>query len=97
MSTDGQALPYAQRSADDTPGHWLLARLGKRVLRPGGLELTRRLLDRAAIPGSDVVELAPGLGRTAVEILQRQPGSYTGVDRGREGSPTHPEGDRLRG
>ena len=23
------------------PGHWVLARLGKRVLRPGGMELTR--------------------------------------------------------
>ena len=27
------------------PGHWLLARLGKRVLRPGGRELTRQMLD----------------------------------------------------
>ena len=26
------------------PGHWVLARLGKRVLRPGGMELTRRML-----------------------------------------------------
>ena len=23
------------------PGHWVLARLGKRVLRPGGMELTK--------------------------------------------------------
>ena len=27
------------------PGHWVLARMGKRVLRPGGLELTRRMLE----------------------------------------------------
>ena len=31
------------------PGHWLLARLGKRVLRPGGRELTRQRKNLAAI------------------------------------------------
>ena len=31
------------------PGHWLLAKMGKRVLAPGGLELTRVMLDRLAI------------------------------------------------
>ncbi|PRC44304.1 SAM-dependent methyltransferase, partial [Mycobacterium sp. ITM-2017-0098] len=40
-------LPLAERSDADLPGHWLLARLGKRVLRPGGLELTTRLLAAA--------------------------------------------------
>ena len=30
------------------PGHWVLARLGKRVLRPGGMQLTRRLLEAAS-------------------------------------------------
>lgn len=64
------------------PAHWLMARLGKRVLRPGGLETTRWLLDRAAIgPGDDVIELAPGLGRTAELILACAPGTYTGVER----------------
>ena len=52
-------LPLAERSDADLPGHWLLARLGKRVLRPGGLELTTRLLAAARIGGSDVVELGP--------------------------------------
>ena len=47
-------------------GHWLLARLGKRVLRPGGMGLTRRLLAAAAPePGERIVELGPGVGRTA--------------------------------
>lgn len=64
------------------PGHWLLARLGKRVLRPGGLELTRDLLAALAISATDdVVELAPGLGVTAQLVLQASPASYTGVDR----------------
>lgn len=73
-------LPLAERSDADLPGHWLLARLGKRVLRPGGLELTTRLLAAARIGGSDVVELGPGLGRTASDIIAAQPRSYVGVD-----------------
>ncbi len=70
----------SDRKAADLPGHWLFARLGKRVLRPGGLGLTQRMLADAALAGVDVVELAPGMGRTAREILQRGPSSYTGVE-----------------
>ncbi|BBZ34476.1 class I SAM-dependent methyltransferase [Mycolicibacterium confluentis] len=73
-------LPLAERSDADLPGHWLLARLGKRVLRPGGLELTSRLLSAARLNGADVVELGPGLGRTASDIIAQQPHSYVGVD-----------------
>ena len=52
-------------------GHWVLARAGKRVLRPGGLELTRQMLDALAISPQDrVVEFAPGLGVTARMVLQ---------------------------
>ena len=55
-------------------GHWLLARLGKRVLRPGGIGLTRRLLSAAApAPGERVVELGPGVGRTAELLLASRP------------------------
>jgi hypothetical protein len=64
------------------PGHWLLARLGKRVLRPGGLELTLWMLDNLAFgPDDRVVELAAELGATARLTLARNPGSYTAVDR----------------
>ncbi|WP_454293937.1 class I SAM-dependent methyltransferase [Salana multivorans] len=73
-------LPLADRRTEDVPGHWLLARLGKRVLRPGGLETTRWILARADLNGRDVVELAPGLGRTARDILAANPASYVGVD-----------------
>ena len=58
----------------------MLARAGKRVLRPGGLELTRAMLGRCSLGDKDVVELAPGLGRTAKEILAAAPRSYTGID-----------------
>jgi SAM-dependent methyltransferase len=74
------ALPAAYRPDAEVPGHWLLARLGKRVLRPGGAALTARLLNRADVAAKDVVELAPGLGRTARDILGARPHSYVGVD-----------------
>lgn len=73
-------LPSSSRADDAVAGHWLLARLGKRVLRPGGVELTRTLLSRAELTGADVVELAPGLGRTATEIVARAPRSYVGAE-----------------
>jgi SAM-dependent methyltransferase len=64
------------------PGHWLLARLGKKVLRPGGLELTRQLLGGLQIGSEDaVVEFAPGLGATAQLALEKQPASYVAVER----------------
>ena len=67
-------------------GHWLLARLGKRVLRPGGIDLTRRMLAAAKLePGERVVELGPGVGRTAELLLARHPSSYHGVDPNPEG------------
>ncbi len=73
-------LPSSSRADDAVAGHWLLARLGKRVLRPGGAELTRALLARAELTDADVLELAPGLGRTATEILARGPRSYVGAE-----------------
>ena len=78
-STDA-GMPMAGRDAAHLPGHWLLARLGKRVLRPGGREMTTRMLAAAGLAGSDVVELAPGLGRTAKQILEDRPASYVGVE-----------------
>lgn len=73
----GRGLDYNRM-----PGHWLLAQLGKRVLRPGGLELTRQMLEALDIQSTDhVIEFAPGLGVTARETLARNPLSYTGVER----------------
>jgi SAM-dependent methyltransferase len=64
------------------PAHWLMARLGKRVLRPGGIETTEWLIRHGRIsPADDVVEFAPGLGRTARMILAIGPATYTGVER----------------
>ena len=80
-STDEGRLPMADRPVAEMPGHWVLARLGKKVLRPGGAALTRTMLAAAQIPGSRVVELAPGLGRTAGEIVALKPAHYRGVER----------------
>ena len=67
---------------DRMQGHWVLARAGKRVLRPGGIGLTRRMLDALAISPQDrVVEFAPGLGATAQMVLQCHPLAYWGVER----------------
>lgn len=74
--------PGAGLDASRMPGHWLLARLGKRVLRPGGVDLTHWMLDSLSIgPDDRVVELAGGLGATAALALRRSPDSYTAVDR----------------
>ncbi|WP_367319984.1 methyltransferase domain-containing protein [Streptomyces sp. HUAS ZL42] len=75
-------LPGDGLDASRMPGHWLLARLGKRVLRPGGVEMTRWMLDALGVDLEDrVVELAAGLGATARLTLARRPAVYTAVDR----------------
>lgn len=80
--SETELLPGGALETSKMPGHWLLARLGKRVLRPGGLELTHRLIAALDIRASDsVVEFAPGLGVTARLTLERHPCSYTAVER----------------
>lgn len=82
MTSRVEELPGHDLRPDKMPGHWLLAQLGKRVLRPGGLAMTRGLLSDLAIgPGDDVAELAPGLGITARLVLQAKPRSYVGIER----------------
>lgn len=62
-------------------GHWILAKMGKRVLRPGGKELTQKLVTELNVSSKDdVVEFAPGLGYTASLTIKRTPHSYIGVD-----------------
>ncbi|NEG72671.1 class I SAM-dependent methyltransferase [Bifidobacterium ramosum] len=75
------SLPQADRDAEHMQGHWVLAQLGKRVLRPGGERLTKRMLAQVTIAGRCVVEFAPGLGRTTRLIMEAGPSAYTGVDR----------------
>ena len=84
MRSNNEAIdvPGEHLDLSRMPGHWFLARMGKRVLRPGGLELTQRLLDELTIGAGDhVVEFAPGLGTTTRIVLDRSPASYVGVER----------------
>ncbi len=72
-------------SIDATQGHWLLSKMGKRVLRPGGRELTLQMVEALKITrGNSVVEFAPGLGFTARKIMEKHPDSYTGIELNRE-------------
>ncbi|HEX3083115.1 MAG TPA: methyltransferase domain-containing protein [Pyrinomonadaceae bacterium] len=75
-------VPGEGLKTEKMPGHWVLARLGKRVLRPGGMELTRRMLEGLQIQHTDdIIEFAPGMGVTARLTLKLGPNSYTAVER----------------
>ncbi len=70
-----------EKKLNEKQGHWILAKVGKKVLRPGGRELTRMLMDDMDIQeNDDVIEFAPGLGFTANLACHKKPNSYTGVD-----------------
>jgi len=62
-------------------GHWLLSKMGKKVLRPGGRQLTQQLLTGLDITEEDkVIEFAPGIGWTMAQVLKYKPRSYTGIE-----------------
>ena len=87
MMTENQPTPMPGEAlkVEKMPGHWLLARLGKRVLRPGGRQLTHRMIEALGIgPNDAVIEFAPGLGETARLTLNKKPASYTAVERDKD-------------
>lgn len=54
---------------DVDQGHWLLSKMGKKVLRPGGKQLTIKLIKALNITHEDnVIEFAPGIGLTALYV-----------------------------
>jgi ubiquinone/menaquinone biosynthesis C-methylase UbiE len=66
---------------DKAQGHWILAKMGKKVLRPGGRGLTLKMIEALQItPKHRIAEFAPGLGFTAQIALSYQPKTYTGID-----------------
>ncbi len=68
-------------------GHWVLARMGKRVLRPGGKSLTLEMLRSLDITSNDdVIEFAPGMGFTAKLVNKKSPKSYTAIELNEEAS-----------
>lgn len=83
-----EASSKKDRDEEHLQGHWLLAKLGKKVLRPGGKKLTHWMIDNANPTNKRVVEFAPGLGITATELLDRNPKSYVGVDQDPDAAAT---------
>ena len=82
METAIKLNPGNDLKTEKMPGHWVLARLGKRGLRPGGMQRTRRMLEALRIQHTDnVVEFAPGMGVTARLTLKLEPAAYTAVER----------------
>lgn len=69
------------KTINNEQGHWILAKMGKKVLRPGGKELTLKMINHLHIKQTDdIVEFAPGIGYTASVTLQKNPHTYTGVE-----------------
>ncbi|MCY4195084.1 MAG: methyltransferase domain-containing protein [bacterium] len=82
MSNPDETSASRRQDLGAMPGHRLLARMGKQVLRPGGRKLTDDLLAELDISAGDhVVELAPGAGATAKLVFERNPSGYTGIER----------------
>lgn len=74
----GEGVPLARM-----PAHWMLGRLGKKVMRPGGLTPSLHMLDALQIGSDDdVVDMWPGLGVTTERTLAAHPRSYTAIERG---------------
>jgi precorrin-6B methylase 2 len=64
------------------PAHWLMARLGKRVLRPGGLEATALASPaRRSRGGRRRYRVRTGLGPHSHSDFARGPRTYAGVER----------------
>lgn len=71
----------SHKTINTEQGHWILAKMGKRVLRPGGKQLTGKLVNGLHISPQDTfVEFAPGMGYTASIILKKKPQYYTGIE-----------------
>ncbi|AFL80231.1 putative RNA methylase [Aequorivita sublithincola DSM 14238] len=71
----------SNKTINTEQGHWILANMGKRVLRPGGKELTLKLVNGLDVKHEDaLVEFAPGMGFTASMILKKKPKKYIGIE-----------------
>ncbi|MDR5000487.1 MULTISPECIES: class I SAM-dependent methyltransferase [Brevibacillus] len=63
------------------PTHLFLASLGKTRLRPGGKEATERILQACRLTAdTKVLEVAPNMGTTAIQIAKEYGCQVTGID-----------------
>lgn len=66
-------------------GHLFLAELGKKRLRPGGIEATNWLMEQGQFTAEKkVLEVACNMGTTLIEVAQEYQCQITGVDIDRE-------------
>ncbi len=71
----------SHKTINTEQGHWILAKMGKRVLRPGGRLLTNTIIEELKINSTDnIVEFAPGIGFTAKLLLNKHPKTYIGIE-----------------
>jgi cyclopropane fatty-acyl-phospholipid synthase-like methyltransferase len=71
-----------QTNLKTAPGHVVLAAAGKTVLRPGGRAATERLFQWANFkPGESVLELASGLGDSAITLAKRYDVQVVGIEK----------------
>lgn len=62
-------------------GHTFLARLGKTKLRPGGIDATNWLVEKAGIgPDTKILEVACDMGTTMIMLAKKYGCSVTGLD-----------------
>jgi len=67
--------------ANEKPAHLFLASLGKTRLRPGGKAATERILAACRITSdTNLLEVAPNMGTTAIHIAQTYGCKVTGID-----------------
>lgn len=61
-------------------GHTLLAKLGKRRLRPGGVRATNWLLSQIDLYQKHLLEVACNIGTTSIEIASKYPVTIDAID-----------------
>ncbi|KAM3090563.1 SAM-dependent methyltransferase [Phormidesmis sp. 146-12] len=67
---------------ETAPGHEVLAAAGKTVLRPGGRSATEQLFEWANFqPGETVLELASGLGTSAIALAKQHHVNVIGIEK----------------
>lgn len=72
----------AQNDFEKMPGYTLLELMGKSVIRPGGLKLTRLMIEKLQITEkSKIIEINPGKGKVTDMILKYNPEHYIAIER----------------
>jgi cyclopropane fatty-acyl-phospholipid synthase-like methyltransferase len=75
-------IPQTFPDLTTAPSHVVLGAAGKTVLRPGGRAATEQLFQWAEFkPGNTVLELASGLGNSAIALAKRYNVQVIGIER----------------